>query len=198
MVQVGPSNHLINHWKLQQCNDCNVTTSLVWILDFALQCYLSRPVEKLHCTKLHVFRHFFSPRKLKSNHFLNKWIGTLLIMFRSLQFWVFDPLAGFLILDSFPFNVVKPALFPISTKGFFKVTELSIIVWSLEFPRFYRLVLKPQFIPGLTLTYWKNVIHFGKVTKRSRDRMLTVVRGTETPRLNFKRPNNSNTEIRHK
>ena len=69
-------------------------------------------------TKWHVFRHFFSPRKLKSNHFLNKWIGTLLIMFRSLQFWVFDPLAGFYILDSFPINVVKPALFPISTKGF--------------------------------------------------------------------------------
>ena len=77
-------------------------------------------------------------------------------MFRSLQFWVLDPLAGFLILDSFPFNVVKPALFPILTKGFLKkikVTELSIIVWSLEFPRFYRLVLKPQFIPGLTFTY---------------------------------------------
>ena len=105
-----------------------------------------------HC-KWHAFRHFIGISK--SVHFLNKWIGTLLIMFRSLQIKILD----FWSLDPFPILVVKPALFPILTKGFFfwkiKVTEYRFVL-NQSYSCFNRLVLNRSRFRVSHLTYWKN------------------------------------------
>ena len=126
-----------------------------------------------HCKwfkHLHVFRHFIGIPK--SSDFLNKWIGTLLIMFRSLQIKILD----FWSLDPFPIQVVKPALFPIIlTKGFFfwkiKVTEYRFVL-NQSYSCFNRLVSNRSLFRVSHLTYWKNAT-LAKLE-------LTVVRGTDT------------------